>query len=344
MARFWRRRSAGATQTRTEERVEAVPPRPPGPIWPWLLLLLLLVLGALGASWYFATRDETVDAEEVPNVVGLQQNEAEQRLAASGFEDESKQVDSTRQQGIVLEQRPDPGTVYGEGGIVVLSVARRAEEIEVPDVVGLRSGRALARLRAAGLEPRAQAVQSRRPEGLVLRQAPEAGAAVERGTEVVVLVSTGQQRTEVPEVVGMTVGEATERLTQAGFRTRVARVPGTEPEGTVTDQTPQGGVRLPRGQVVRINVSRGPAQTTPTTPTTTVTTTTTPARATVPDTVGQEETAAISTLEGAGFSARVVERTVPDAADDGIVLRQSPPAGSRAARGSTVSITVGRLR
>ena len=339
MARFWRRRSAGATQT-TEERVEAVPPTRPGPIWPWLLLLLALVLAALAASWYFATRDEMVDAEEVPNVVGLERDEAEQRLAARGFEDEAKPVDSNRQPGTVVAQRPDPGTVYGEGGIVVLSVARRPQEVDVPDVVGLRSGRALARLRAAGLDPRAQAVQSRRPEGIVLRQVPEPGATVERGTEVVVLVSTGQQRAEVPPVIGLTVGDATARLTRAGFRTQVTRVPASEPEGTVTGQQPPAGARVPRGQVVRINVSRGQTQTT----TTVVTTTTTAAQATVPDTVGQEEQAAISTLEGAGFEVRVLDRTVSTGADDGIVLRQSPPAGSRAARGSTVTITVGRLR
>jgi beta-lactam-binding protein with PASTA domain len=342
MARFWRRPSAGATQT-TEERVEAVPPRRPGPIWPWLLLLLALVLAALAASWYFATRDETVDAEEVPNVVGADEREAERRLRARGFEDEVKPVDSQRQPGTVVGQRPDAGTLYGEGGIVVLSVARRPQEIEVPDVVGLSSGRALARLRAAGLDPRAQAVQSRRRQGIVLRQAPEAGTAVDRGTEVVVLVSTGQERAAVPDVIGTTVGDATTRLSRAGFRTRVARVPGTEPEGTVTGQAPAAGTRLLRGQVVRINVSRGPTRTTPTT-TTVVTTTTTPARASVPDTVGQEETAAISTLEGAGFRVRVFERTVTTAADDGIVLRQSPAGGTQAASGSTVAITVGRLR
>jgi serine/threonine-protein kinase len=117
-------------------------------------------------------------------------------------------------------------------------------------------------------------------------------------------------------------------------------VAGAEPEGTVTGQNPAGGARAPRGQVVRINVSRGQAETT----TTVVTTTATPERATVPDTVGQDEGTAISTIEGAGFTARVVERAVPEAGDDGIVLRQSPAGGTTAARGSTVTITVGRLR
>jgi eukaryotic-like serine/threonine-protein kinase len=338
MARFWPRRRA-ATRT-TEERVETAPPPRPRPFWPWLLLLLALVLAALAASWYFTTRGDTVDAEEVPRVVGLERPVAERRVEERGFESEAKPVDSERPPGIVIAQRPSPGTTYGEGGIVVISVARSPQQVEVPDVVGLRAGRALARLRSAGVNPRVQSIRSRRPQGFVLRQIPAAGTEVARDSAAVVLVSAGQQLVDVPQVIGLTADSATTQLTRAGFRTRVARVPGTEPEGTVIDQNPQGGARAPRGQVVRINVSRGRTQTT----TTVVTTTTTPARATVPDTVGQDEGAAISTIEGAGFRVRVVERPVTEPANDGLVIRQSPTGGARAARGSTVTITVGRLR
>lgn len=339
MARLWRRRPATATRT-TEERVETVPPPPPRPWWPWLLLLLLLVLGALAASWYFSNRGETVDAHEVPNVVGLQRDDAERRIEAREFEVEVKQVDSRRTAGQVLAQRPSSGTTYGEGGIVVISVARSPSVVEVPDVVGLRTAVALSRLRAAGLTPRAQAVQSRRPKGIVLRQVPVAGTEVPKQSAAVVVVSAGPQLADVPDVVGMTTEEATAQLTQAGFRTRVQRVVGTEPEGTVIAQDPPGGTRAQRGRVVRIDVSRGQTQTT----TTVVTETTTPSQATVPGTVGQDEAAARSAIEGAGFLVRVVDRTANDPSQDGIVLQQSPPGGSRAAPGSTVTITVGRLR
>jgi beta-lactam-binding protein with PASTA domain len=338
MARFWRRRPTTATRT-TEEQVERVPPPPPRPFWPWLLLLLLLVLGALAASWYFATRDETVDAEKVPNVVGLQRADAERRLDERGFETEVKPVDSRQPPGEVIAQRPSPETVYGEGGIVVISVARSPSEVEVPDVVGLRTQVALTRLRTAGLNPRAQAVQSRRPKGIVLRQVPPAGTEVQRGSAAVVVVSAGPQLAEVPDVVGLDTEAATEQLTQAGFRTQVQRVPGNAPEGTVVAQNPRGGTRAQRGRVVRINVSIGQTQTT----TTVVTTTTAPSGSTVPNTVGQDEATARSTLEGAGFQVRVTYRTVTDPSQEGIVMTQSP-AGGRAAPGSTVTITVGRLR
>jgi serine/threonine-protein kinase len=210
----------------------------------------------------------------------------------------------------------------------------------VPDVTGLPSARALARLRAAGLEPRAQTVVSRQPAGRVLRQIPVAGTEVPKGSAAVLIVSGGQQRAGVPDVVGLTAEQATTELTRAGFRTQINHEQSTEPEGTVIAQAPRAGVKLARGGVVRIDVSQGQGQTT-----TTVVTTTAPAgRATVPDTVGQDEPTATSMLEGAGFRTRVVEETVADPSQDGLVLRQSPNGGATARTGTPVTITVGHLR
>jgi beta-lactam-binding protein with PASTA domain len=202
----------------------------------------------------------------------------------------------------------------------------------------LRVGRALARLRAAGFTARAQGVRSRRPEGIVVRQVPAPGTEVPRSSAVVVLVSAGQRLAVVPDVIGFSAAEATRRLTRAGFRTEVGEAPGG-PAGVRT-QNPLAGTRAERGSVVRIRVSTDQTRTT----TTVTTTTTSPARATVPDTVGQDEGTAVSTIEGAGFRARVLERPVSDPAEDGIVMRQSPAGGAPATRGSTVTITVGRLR
>jgi serine/threonine-protein kinase len=300
----------------------------------------LLVLGALAASWYFASREDTVEVKPVPTVVGAQRDEAEQELEERGFESEVKLVDSERPPGVVVAQRPDPGAEYGEGGIVVLTVARDPQRVEVPRVVGLRSRQAAARLRAAELRSRPQTIRSDRPEGQVIRQIPAAGEEVPKGSEVVLIVSSGRQQVEVPSLVGSTAEEATTTLTQAGFRTQVTRVASTKTAGTVVGQNPAAGTQAPRGSVVRINVARGQTQTA----TTVVTTTAATPEATVPDVVGQDEATAISTIEGAGFRTRVVERAVTDAAQDGIVIRQSPAGGSSGTRDSTVTITVGRLR
>src|SRR4029453_15668759 len=340
MAGFWARRPA-ATAT-TEEYVETVPPPRQRPFWPWLLLLLLLVLGGLALAWYLANRGETVDAHKVPDVLGLDRPAAEERLHDAEFEVEAKQVESRQARNTVTAQRPDPGTLYGENGIVVITVAGGERQIQVPAVTGLRTQQAFARLRAAGLKPRAKSVPPRLPRGLVLRQVPEAGTELPRGSAAVVIVSAGTQQARIPDVVGLPVSEATGQLTRAGLRTQVVRVQASEPEGTVVTQAPSGGTRAARGRIVRISVSKEQTSTSTTVVTTTPTSST--ARATVPDTVGDDEATATSTLQGAGFRVRVVEETVADAAQDGLVIRQSPQGGTATRSGSTVVITVGHLR
>ena len=331
-------RRARATEVR-EESVAVTPP-PARPFWPWLLLLLLLVLGALAASWYFTNRDETVEAENVPSVVGSKRPTAEAELKERGFDVEVQRVVSPKPAGEVVAQRPKAGTLYGKRGIVVLAVARDPLRTEVPDVSGLAVAQALARLRAADLRPRAQEVGSKEPKGVVLRQLPAPGTEVPKASPAIVVISSGPNLSTVPAVTGLPVGQATSQLSSAGFRTRVDRVPGTQPEGTVVAQNPRPSARALRGSVVRVNVSTGPGGGT----TTVVTTATTEGQAAVPDTVGQDEVTAQSTLEGAGFTVQVVDRPITDASQDGIVTRQTPRGGSSAASGSTVTIFVGRLQ
>ena len=63
---------------------------------------------------------------------------------------------------------------------------------------------------------------------------------------------------------------------------------------------------------------------------------------TVPDVTGLDETGARQHLTGARFRVQVVGQPVTDPSQDGVVLDETPAGGSRAAKGSTVTITVGR--
>ena len=152
----------------------------------------------------------------------------------------------------------------------------------------------------------------------------------------IVVVSSGPDLGTVPDVVGRTLGQATAQVSQAGFRVRAVRVASSDEEGTVVAQNPVGGARANRGTVIRLNVSRGSGGST-------TTVTTTSSQATVPDTAGQDEATAQATLEGAGFTVRVVDQPTTSTEQDGIVVRQAPAGGGSARTGSTVTIFVGRL-
>lgn len=111
-------------------------------------------------------------------------------------------------------------------------------------------------------------------------------------------------------------------------------VPSAESEGTVVAQNPPPGSQLGREEFVRINVStRGGGGGGGTT---------TSGAQEIPDLVGLTQADASAELEAAGFSVSVVPEPTSDPGEEGLVLRQDPPAG-RAAPGSQVTTAVGEL-
>lgn len=331
-----------------EEEVVAAPPRRPL-LWPWLLLLLLLVGAALALA-YFLTRDEDKEpAKRVPQVVGLREPLAVERLRVSGYpSDVRRRISNAVQRGRVLRQIPAAGVELDAGRTVVIVVARGPGTVDVPRVVGLRGGAACERLQAAKLRCDVTEVFARRTRGIVVRQIPAPNAEARRGSVVRIQTSKGPQLVTVPTLVGEPERLATADLRRLGFKPNVVRVPATDPAGTVVAQRPQANARAAKGSIVRINVSTGQAQT-QTAPTTTATTTTTvtppppPAQATVPNVIGQDEDTAAQNLRNAGFLVQRRAQAVTDPTQEGIVQRQVPPPGRRVRAGSGVIIYVGRL-
>ena len=301
-----------------------MPPRRPL-LWPWLLLLLLLVGAGLALAYFLTQEDEETD--RVPAVVGLRADEAVERLRADGYPADVRRRIDPISRGRVLEQEPEAGTELDPGRTVVIVVARGPNTVDVPNVVGLPVTDAFERVQAARLRARSVEAFARRPRGRVFRQRPAAGEEARPGSTVVLTVSRGPRLVAVPAVIGQTESQAGASLRRVGLRANVVRVPAAEPRGTVVDQNPAAGSRAPRGSSVRLNVSSGSTQTGPGT-----------AQATVPNVVGMRDSDALARLQQAGF--RVSTTSITSTRPSGTVLTQSPSAGTVAARGSNVSITV----
>jgi len=120
---------------------------------------------------------------------------------------------------------------------------------------------------------------------------------------------------KVPALVGRTIGEATQVLTELGLPMRVdenRRSDEKVPSGRVTQQDPAPGLPARRGRTVRVWVSSGPRTTS------------------VPVLVGQTERTARLRLEQDGLEVgSISEFRSPDYPADAIVS-QDPPATSRA--------------
>ena len=313
----------------------------PGPrrplIWPWLLLLLLLVAGLIAVAVWLTTRDAR---PRVPDVVGQSTPSAVRELRSDGYVP-AVHTRATRgaQAGTVLSQDPDGGARLDHGKQVTLVAAAGAVNAGVPDVVGLPVDQAFVRLQTAGFKGDTTKVTSTRPPDTVLSQSPVAGTQRQKGSVVQLRISKGNgQQATVPRVVGLTEPIATANLGAAGFKTRVTHVTSTKPKGLVVTQDPAQATKAARGSVVALGVSDGPATTTTTTTTTGTSTNPTASGPKVPRVIGMGQAAAFTRLERAGF--RVDSFPVTSDRPRGLVIRQRPMAGTRAAPRSVVRLAV----
>jgi len=284
----------------------------------------------------------------VPNVIGLQEPQAVQKLQTLGFKVEVKRVASTRPKGIVVDQEPVAGVTAVGGTTVTISVSSGAKPVVVPRVVGQTQGDAVQALTKVGLKPVLQNVPSDKPAGTVVGQKPAAGKEVDKGSKVTVNVSTGTgpptatttatttvgttttpaAPVRVPRVAGLAQTPALRRLNTLGLRPTVVYVRSSQPANRVVSQSPARGTTLRRGSRVRVNVSTGPNP---------------QPNASVPNVVGQDQAAAVQSLHDGGFKVAVLNRPTADQSKDGLVVEEQPHTGSSIPAGSQVTIFVGRL-
>ncbi len=216
--------------------------------------VLLLALAAGAVAWFVLAQEE--GTAQVPAVEGLPADQAEMELQDAGFRVSVATEASDAPQGTVFAQAPSGGSEADEGSTVAIRVSSGPDTIAVPNGVGLAEADARDRLVDAGFQVESNEVFSDRDPGTVTAQSPNAGAEAARGSTVTIDVSKGSGLVEVPNVVGMTRGQAEAELSNAQLEANVVQVPSDEPVGTVVAQNPVGG-QAQQGSTVRLNVSAG---------------------------------------------------------------------------------------
>ena len=295
--------------------------------WPWftigiMALALLALLGFLALSGLLAA-----DKKEVPRVVGKQLIEARQQLERAGFEVKTERVTSRADLDDVVEQNPRAGDEADEGSTVTLVVSNGPGNALVPSVKDQTRAQAIRTLEKADFDVTVSDEPSDSvPDGTAVRTFPREGTSVERGSRVRLVMSSGPEQVEVPDVTGLSRGSAEDTLTREGLKVSVREEPADAPEDEVVSQDPAGGTRVDSGARVTITISTGPEQ------------------VEVPDVTGLGPSAAARELKAAGLKS--VQRDSPtlDQAEDGLVVRQTPDSGSQVDKGSSVVIYVGVLQ
>jgi len=285
---------------------------------------LLVALSVLLAGWAWWVAAGPGAYRPAPDVVGMTQRQAVERLAAEelGSRTENDYSD-TAPTGTVLRTDPPAGGKVRERGRVTLFVCVGPRTVTVPSVQGRSVDEVTVLLEKAHLTvgDRTEQYHDSVPLGSVVSSDPVAGREVDNGTTVALVLSRGPRPVTVPNVVGSAEDRAVQALARNGLNGTVSerRQDRASPRGQVISQTPSAGGTAGRGSTVALVVSDGPPRTQ------------------VPDVTNQKVKDARKALEQAGFTV-VVDRVM--GAPMGLVRSQNPGGGRQAQPGSAVTLHV----
>lgn len=288
----------------------------------------LLLLALLAGGGYLVWDRVLAPVQDVPGVVGLDRSSAFTALEELGLDlvVAEEAHDLSLPAGAVLEQDPAAGSPLRRGGVVRVIVSTGPRIVELPDVVGRTQEEALARLgeHAFAVEV-GEEFDDTAPRGTVIGQLPDPGTPVPEGSQVLVAVSLGIEQVEVPDLQGLSRGEAASALVDAKLEGAFVEEWSDEvpEEHAVVSQSTPARTTVDKGTVVEVVVSRGPL--------------TVP----MPDLRGEPADEARATLEDMALVVEGVTQPVPRIfgvpyGRPGFVEQQDPAPGTPIERGSTV--------
>ena len=133
------------------------------------------------------------DQVEVPDLVGMSQDQARSALKAVGLElGNVTTVDSDKDKDRIVSQDPETGSKVKKGTTIAVSISTgKPAQVEIPTVVGISREDAEAQLKALGLTVTVEEVSGSQPSGQVTAVEPGEGSKVDKNSTVKLKVSKG---------------------------------------------------------------------------------------------------------------------------------------------------------
>ncbi|GED85895.1 Stk1 family PASTA domain-containing Ser/Thr kinase [Streptomyces sp. 6-11-2] len=156
----------------------------------------------------------------VPDVRGVTFEKAQSQLKDRGFAVEKKTQESDQTPDVVISQDPEGDTELEKGSTITLTVAKPVAKSTVPDVTNATCDDALARMRENNLQGECveSPVNDPNQDNKVISTVPGPNQSVDKNSKVTINIGKlQQQKTRVPKVQGMRLGDAKQVLAQNGF-------------------------------------------------------------------------------------------------------------------------------
>lgn len=229
-----------------------------------ILLDILLALAVMAGLFFGgkAIYEQTIFTVKVPNVMGLNIDEAARILKQAGLTETHKAMPNDQvERNQVYVQNPGAETTARKGDAVILVISSGPVPFEMPDVVGKTADEATSLLIAKNMKiTRDRAASTDVPKGSVMSQVPAAGEQVTRDDPVTLTISGGS--TVVPSLLNCTLEEAEEMLTKQNLTLQPSLkfvITDNESEhGRVAASSPEAENRVAEDTPVQLTLYRFP--------------------------------------------------------------------------------------
>jgi serine/threonine-protein kinase len=300
-----------------------------GSIGRWVVAVAVLAVLTIVVVIAFNTFGGSTRDVQVPDMRGQVSADAIAALQNRGFKTRTLQKpDSTVPPDHVISTDPGANASVSAGDEITINVSTGPEQREVPDVSSLSYSDAVSKLKAAGFSKFKQANSPSSPEllGKVIGTNPPANQTSAITNVITVIVGSGPETKQVPDVAGQTVDTAQKNLTVYGFsKVTQTQVDSTRPAGEVIGTNPPKGQTVPVDSVIELQVSKGN-------------------QFVMPDLSGMFWTDAEPRLRALGWTGFLDKGPDVDAggSQSHRVVYQSPPAGTGCNRDGVITLKFGQ--
>lgn len=229
-----------------------------------LILIFGLFYVVYTLSGEFIKQTEEQNYVNMPSLLDVNEDVARKKIEELGLSANiiGRVYDDNIINGNVISQSIPSGTKVKKGAVVDLNISRGKELVTVPDIRGFDVQNVEQILKDKHLKINERTTEkSDAPKNQIIKQIPEAGTKVEKGSKIDIVLSTGPDETKVivPNLIKLRQNLAISTIRDAGL------IPGKIsseysdiiPEGDVIYQSIEPSVEVEQGTTIDIVISIG---------------------------------------------------------------------------------------
>ena len=225
-------------------------------------ILAILIIALLFPGAFSFSNNERGEIE-VPDLIGVDFEKAKSNYKDIKINEIEKIYSSEYEDGVIVDQDPDAGTMIKEPYTINVTVSQGAQVVKMPDVENMDYREAEIKLSE---EKILYSVEFENhdaiPENTVIKTDPDPGEKIKIGIDKVVLVvSAGTEAfyPVVPAVIDMNQSDAERKLSSINLVVKTEfESSGVESKGKVIKQSIKSGLQVAEKSVITITVGAGP--------------------------------------------------------------------------------------